>query len=91
MRIELWLLSLLLVSYPLVSHAADADGFDYPFGPPDGTPRCAGGQCPGGWANVQEFGEFNPNYGADHLGEDWNFGSGSDDLVCPRTRVPVAK
>ncbi|MBI4664134.1 MAG: DUF11 domain-containing protein [Verrucomicrobia bacterium] len=58
--------------------AAPVDGFDYPFGPPEGTPRCPGtAQCAGGWQNVQDFRVNN------HLGEDWNFGFGEDDLGKP--------
>jgi murein DD-endopeptidase MepM/ murein hydrolase activator NlpD len=58
--------------------APTVDGFDYPFGPPGGLPRCQGTvQCTGGWQNVQDFRENN------HLGEDWNFGFGDDDLGSP--------
>ena len=61
----------------IVAQAAD-DGFDYPFGPPDGQPRCPGtAQCADGWQNVQDFRVNN------HLGEDWNYGFGSDDLGKP--------
>lgn len=57
---------------------ADADGFDYPFGPPNGLPRCPGtAQCSDGWQNVQDFRLNN------HLGEDWNLGFGNDDLGKP--------
>src|SRR5439155_1768113 len=61
----------------ILAHAA-SDGFDYPFGPPDGQPRCPGtAQCATGWQNVQDFRVNN------HLGEDWNYGFGSDDLGKP--------
>ncbi len=69
---------ILTVLAPVRSPHAAADGFDYPFGPPDGTPRCFGSaQCANGWQNVQGFRLNN------HLGEDWNFGFGSDDLGKP--------
>ncbi len=64
-----------------ITNPVTAAGFDYPFGPPNGAPRCPGtSQCAGGWQNVQDFGEFNTSVGASHLGEDWNLGFGSDDL-----------
>jgi len=66
------------LSKPATPQAASVDGFDYPFGPPDGTPRCSGtAQCANGWRNVQDFRVNN------HLGEDWNFGFGEDDLGKP--------
>lgn len=56
------------------------DGFDYPFGKPDGTPRSTAG-----WHNDQDFGELNaslspPKY---HMGEDWNYGAGDADVGLP--------
>ncbi len=58
--------------------AANTDGFDYPFGPPNGLPRCPGiAQCANGWQNVLDFTVIN------HLGEDWNFGFADDDLRLP--------
>ena len=72
-----WVIALLLLG-SLAARGADADGFDYPFGPPNGQPRAPGtAQAAGAWQNVQDFGVNG------HLGEDWNFGFGSDDLGKP--------
>jgi len=49
------------------SNADFSDGFDYPVAPPNAS----------GWLDKQNFGVNN------HLGEDWNFGSGDDDLGLP--------
>lgn len=59
--------------------------FDYPIGPPDGLPRSSGtAQSSNTWQNVQDFGVPNPSFANKyHLGEDWNFGFGSDDLGKP--------
>lgn len=50
------------------------DGFDFPFNPPDGG---------NGWWLAQKKGEHNPRFGGYHTGEDWNWGSGSEDIGKP--------
>jgi len=73
------LIIILLFFYSANALGAVIDRFDYPFGPPNGMPRCPGtSQCSGGWQNVQDFRVNN------HLGEDWNYGlEKNDDLGKP--------
>jgi murein DD-endopeptidase MepM/ murein hydrolase activator NlpD len=54
--------------------APASDGFDFPFNPPDGG---------GGWWIAQDKGVHNRRFGGCHTGEDWNWGSGSQDLGKP--------
>jgi len=80
----------------LPTGVSPADSFDYPIGSgnvaeqitpernnlyPDGIPGGVRGQESGtGWHNVQDVGSFYSGNGLYHAGEDWNYGSGADDV-----------
>ncbi|MGB7328805.1 MAG: M23 family metallopeptidase, partial [Rubripirellula sp.] len=59
--------------------------FDFPFSDnPDGEPYCENTQESGCWFDVQDFRTWRTDLGGlYHLGEDWNFGLGADDLYEP--------
>ena len=63
-----------------------ATGFDLEY--PIGVPRILGGtgyvtETSTGWHNAQDWSEYNPDYSGYHPGEDWNYGSGTDDIGEP--------
>lgn len=63
-----------------------ATGFDLEY--PIGVPRILGGtgyvtETSTGWHNAQDWSEYNPDYSGYHPGEDWNYGSGTDDFGEP--------
>lgn len=63
-----------------------ATGFDPEY--PIGVPRILGGtgyvtETSTGWHNAQDWSEYNPDYSGYHPGEDWNYGSGTDDFGEP--------
>lgn len=79
--LSLWIVVGITIFVALFSGSACAevpisDGFDYPIGIPNGK----------GWTVAQDFQDtYNYINGlrGQHLGEDWNYGSGSDDVGQP--------
>jgi hypothetical protein len=64
---------LLLLAQVEPASFAKGFGFDYPFGPPDGIPRCPNdAPCLSGWYNFQDFANHDNEHDKPHLGEDWN-------------------
>jgi hypothetical protein len=81
---------LIIVAMISISTATDRQSSATDFNPdyPIGTPPILGGtgcviETANGWHNAQDWGEYNADYSGYHPGEDWNYGSGTDDVGEP--------
>lgn len=81
---------LIIVAMISIATATDRQSTATDFNPdyPIGTPTILGGtgyviETATGWHNAQDWDEYNADYSGYHPGEDWNYGSGTDDVGEP--------